>query len=1163
MISRAVRGVALAVLLMIAGLGQNLLAQSSLGGSINGTVTDPSGAAVSGASVQLANEGTGVVTPTTTTSSGQFVFPVVSVGEYTITVAAAGFSQSVVKGVSVMPNKSTTQNVVLKVGATTQTVEVTASAVHLETETAQQGTSFDQSTYEDLPLALAGAPRAATAFSDLMPGVATAPTNSSSFSEPGEVEIFSQTVNGGQTLASEVYYDGVAMLQTNVAGDYRYQPVPVEAISEFTLVQDNFSAEYSRTPGGIISLNTRSGTNNWHGEAYEYNENNAMNAAGQFSPIVPTERQNEFGASIGGPLRKDKTFVFGYYSGFRFTSTKPSFPTLIPSAAEVTGDFTGLTNADGQIKIYDPTTTTFNAGTGLYTRQQFSCNGVLNVICPSRFSSVASGFIPYIPTNYLNNNQNGTPNFLGSGVTNDSYNRWGVKIDNNFGSKDVLHAFYGESPYLVYYPTEVYKFPFTGIGFQEPDNTLIVRISENHTFSNTMLNYLAVGYNRDNALYTSPRTFSKVTLGISNIPDVTPAFGLGQYGPAGWGDPGQRIIENGVALSDFVSIIKGKQTFKIGGELRHYQDNTIPISSSAFNFSSTETDNPSAAKISDTGNEFASFLIGAVDSASQQYALQEITSHFWYMGLYIQDDYKVNHKLTVNLGLRYDIPWTRAEKNNVFSSFQPNYPNPAAGGIMGALVFAGSGPGHCNCTRFSNTRFNLFQPRLGFAYAVNGSTVVRGGAGIFEGSAGDVLENGSRVFSDGFNAAPNFNTTNNGITPAFYFGSSPAFPAFNKPPFLDPSLDNGNNINYIQPADGTPPRVYFWNMDVQRKLPGNLLLDVGYVGNYATHTSSTLQNLDQLDPKYLSLGNVLLQPLTPALSTQYNVPIPWTCTASSAPDCTPFTGTVGQALRPYPQYNYIGQPMQTSGWSHYNALQVKLQRQFSAGISLFVSYTYASLLTTGESQHQYLDANGGSQNSFDYSKELSPSASEPPQILNIAYVYALPFGRGKKFGPHSGAGDAILGGWRISAIQRYQSGTPFNIDMPESPDVLINYELHPNRVAGQPIKNQWQGKFNPYTDLYLNPLAFSQPAPFTLGNVGRTISQRGFAWYNEDVTLAKEFKFAERFDFTFQASAFNIFNRTLWGGLDTFGPGSNSDYGHINGQGNTARVLQLAGTLKF
>ncbi len=259
--------------------------------------------------------------------------------------------------------------------------------------------------------------------------------------------------------------------------------------------------------------------------------------------------------------------------------------------------------------------------------------------------------------------------------------------------------------------------------------------------------------------------------------------------------------------------------------------------------------------------------------------------------------------MTVNLGLRYDIPWTRAEKNNIFSSFEPNYPNPASGGILGALVFAGSGPGHCNCTRFSNTRFNLFQPRVGFAYALNNSTVIRGGSGIFEGSAGDVLENGSRVFSDGFNAAPNFSSLNNGITPAFYLtGSTYGFPAFSKPPFLDPSLDNNSGISYIQPADGTPPRVFYWSLGIERKLPGNLLLDAGYVGNYATHISSALENIDQLNPSYLSLGSALQLPLTSATSAQYNVPFPWTCGAGSAADCQPFSGTIAQALRPFPQY---------------------------------------------------------------------------------------------------------------------------------------------------------------------------------------------------------------------------------------------------------------------
>ncbi len=1156
MAKRMVRSIGLAVLLITFGLGYGAFGQSSVGGSVSGTVIDPSGAAVNGASVSLKNNATGVVATTTTSSAGQFVFPVVLVGEYTITVSAQGFAQSVVSGVTVSPNKITTESINLKVGATAQTVEVTASAVHLETETAQQATSFDQRTYADLPLALAGAPRSPTALSDLMPGVAVAPSNNTTFSEPGEMQIFSQTVNGGQTLASEIYYDGVAQLQTNVAGDYRYQPVPVEAISEFTLVQNNFSAEYSRTPGGIISLNTRSGTNQWHGEAYEYNENSAMNAAGWFNPTVPIQRQNEFGASIGGPIKKDKSFIFGYYSGFRYTATKPAGLVTIPTAAMVQGDFTNLRLADGSVRpIYDPTTTTFSGGQ--YHREQFSCNGVLNVICPDRFSNVAKGFIPYIPTNYLNNNQ--TNNFLSGGVTSDTFNRYGAKFDQNLGQNDTVHMFYGYTPFHVYYPTLVYKFPFTDIGFDEPDSAHVARLSHNHTFSPRVLNYFAIGYNRDVAVYTSPRTRTNVTFDIPNIPDVTPAFNFG-YGPAGWGDPGQRIIENGIAASDFVSWSKGKHFLKIGGEVRHYQDNTTGIATSSFNFSSAETNNPSAANPAFTGDGFASFLIGAVDQASQSYSLSEVTSTFWYMGTYIQDDYKVNRKLTLNLGLRYDIPWTRKIKNNIFSSFDPNTINPATG-TPGALVFAGSGQYHCNCTRFSDTRYNLFQPRVGFAYSLDDNTVVRGGIGIFEGSAGDVLENGNRTnFTSGFNASPSFSSPDSGITPAFYIDSG--FPDFQRPPFLDPTLNNGQTINYLAPEDGTPPRVVYWNLDVQRRLPAGFLLDVGYVANSAHHIATYNKNINQLDPKYLQLGDVLNQTLTPAISQQYNIPLPYPT----------FDGLVYQALRPFPQYLYIDQPMQTSGSSHYNSLQVKVQRQFRAGLSLLLSYTYASLMSQGESQHTYLNANGGAQNSFDTRSELSPSASQPPNVFNLAYVYELPFGKGKHFATESKIGNAIIGGWRASVIHRYQSGTPFHIGLSMDGQThpgpfavwATGYDYRPDLVSGQSFKGDWSGGFNPYSDSYLNPAAFAIPAPFTYGNAPRTLSGiRTFAFYNEDLSLAKVFRFKERYEFTLQGNAFNVFNRVLFGGPDTGNPGSNPNFGHIGSQANTPRVLQISGTFKF
>jgi hypothetical protein len=433
--------------------------------------------------------------------------------------------------------------------------------------------------------------------------------------------------------------------------------------------------------------------------------------------------------------------------------------------------------------------------------------------------------------------------------------------------------------------------------------------------------------------------------------------------------------------------------------------------------------------------------------------------------------------------------------------------------------------------------------------------VIRGGVGIFEGSAGDVLENGVRAnYTDGFNANPNFSSADGGITPGFYIDNG--FPAFPAPPFLDPSLKNDSDINYLAPEDGTPPRIVYWNFDVQRQLPGKFLLDVGYVANSAHHTGSNLVNLNQLDPKYLTLGNTLNAQLTPALEQQLGVASPYST----------FSGTVAQALRPFPQYRYITQYMQTSGRSHYNSLQVKLQRQFNAGLSVLVSYTYGNLMTTGESTHFYLDANSGSQNTYDLTGELSPSASLPPQVVNLAYIYELPFGHGKRFAGKSRLADALIGGWQISVIQRYQSGTPMNVNLPKDlthPGPLFNNDFRPNLVAGQSLKANWSGKFNPVTDVYLNAAAFATPDPFTLGTAPRTLDVRTFAFNNEDVGLSKRFRFGERYSLTIAGNAFNIFNRVTFGGPDTFGPGTNPNFGRVTSQANSPRVLQVSGVLKF
>jgi hypothetical protein len=342
---------------------------------------------------------------------------------------------------------------------------------------------------------------------------------------------------------------------------------------------------------------------------------------------------------------------------------------------------------------------------------------------------------------------------------------------------------------------------------------------------------------------------------------------------------------------------------------------------------------------------------------------------------------------------------------------------------------------------------------------------------------------------------------------------------------------------------------------VEKSLPGKILVDVVYVGNRAEHIASNLQNWNQLNPKYLALGDVLKEQLTPSIASQYGIGYPWAT----------FSGTVYQALRPFPQYYNINQPAETSGHSRYQALQLKAQRQFSQGMSLLLSYTYAKLLTTGESTHAYEDANNGTQNSYDYSQELTRASTLPPQILNLSYIYSLPFGKGHRFGPRSGIGDAVAGGWRLSVIQRYQSGTPFSVSIPEPQSVNVtgHWEERPNLVPGASIKKQWRGRFNPYTNTYLNAAAFSTPEPYTFGNAPRTLATRGFAWYNEDVGISKEIRFRERFSFAVDGHAFNALNRVVFGGLDHSSPGTNSAFGVLSSQGNTARVLQVSGTLKF
>jgi hypothetical protein len=1115
--------------------------QASGGGSISGLITDSTGSLVPNAVVAVTNKATGVVTTTAGNPTGRFIFPVLSAGAYTLKVTKTGFSTATADDVIVSLSQTTSETITLQVGGENSTVEVSANSAGLNTSTLETTTGLDQATYASLPVPNTGSARSIVAVATLAPGVyVNAATGNNNGSTPRSTLV----VSGGQGYSGQSQIDGVTYLTSNTSSDFfGFQPVPLEALSEFTLVQNNYSANYGRTPGGVLSFNTRSGTNGWHGEVYEFNENTDMNARSYFAATRTATVQNEFGANLGGPIIKDKAFFFVYYGGYRFSGASPAAATTIETPAELSGDFSSYVNASGQVvPIYDPNTTLCNAA-GVCTRQQFPGNK----IPAARIGQVAKSFFPYIPTP-TNNNE--TANFVYSAGNTNVATQYGGKIDYTLREHDTLHGFFGAQPFTsgadIGPPNE---FPFNQSATELPDNAMVLILSEDHTFSPTLLNHFAFGFSRTNESYVRPGYNAPVSLGIGNIVPSPPLLYFTEY--PGVGTVGQFIASNGFDYNDFVSLTRRNHELQVGGEFQRIQGNTQSISAASFNFSDLETGQPG---IPATGNSFASFLLGNVDSASEAYTFVPIGTRYSYMALYVQDNWKLRPNLTVNLGVRYEIPFTRTQTHNTLASFDPSMSNPGAGGLPGALAFAGSGAApYCNCQRFSEINYSGVQPRIGFAYSLDKNIVIRGNFGMFEGTTGDTLDNGWRTnFSDGTNASPSFASPNLGVTPAFNINDG--FPAFQKPPQVSATLDNGGNISYIAKRNGTTARISLWNFDVQNALPGGFLLDLGYVGNSGHHLGSALANPNQDNPNYLALGATLDDLLSSAAGQASGVPVPY----------PGFSGTVAQALRPYPQYLTVEELAQNEANSSYNALQAKLQRRISrGGPMILVSYTWAKLLADSD----YAGPTGaglvsGGQNSFNPRSERGLSTLQPPQIASISYVWQLPFGQGERYLHTRSLASALFGGWEITGVQSYHSGEPFVVDIPNTLPIF-NSILRPNRVLGVPLKG-YQGNFNPATDVYLNGAAFSIPAPYTFGDVRRTVDGiRSFAYYDEDLGVGRNIHLSEGITLFLQANAFNAFNRVVFGSPDTSDFGTNADFGHITSQGNSPRLLQLQAKVSF
>jgi hypothetical protein len=606
-------------------------------------------------------------------------------------------------------------------------------------------------------------------------------------------------------------------------------------------------------------------------------------------------------------------------------------------------------------------------------------------------------------------------------------------------------------------------------------------------------------------------------------------------------------VNNTLQFADTVSSFRGNHSFKAGLDMRWMQTNGADSANQQglFYFSSNESAFPSASGRSSTGNAFASFLLGAVDNASYNGLFVVPANRYRYMAMFVQDDWRVSRRLTLNYGLRWDLFSPRREAHNNFSSFDPSVANPGAGGLPGAIAFLGSGPGRDNSRNsFADSDYKNFGPRIGFAYQALRNTVIRGGYGLYyaQGNATAGLRSSQR-FIYGFNAAPSYASSDAGVTPAFSWNDG--FPTtWPKPPFIDPTVQNGSDVTMIGRGDGRPP--YFQNgqFSIQQMLGSRWLVEAAYVTVKGTRLGTNLMALNQVDPKYLSLGATLTQNINSAAAAAARIPLPY----------AGFNGSVAQALRPYPQYLGITNVSNPNGNSTYNALQTKVTKRLSNGFTILASYTWSKSLSDGD-----VMAGGGPSGQDFYNRRLEKSLStnDIPHIVALAYTWELPFGKGRRF-LTTGIASRVAGGWQITGIQQYQKGRPFAITATNTLPIF-NGVLRPNALVDVPRDLDHP---NPLTNPWYNRAAFAIPDNYAYGNSSRyytDLRQQGMM--NESFGLIRRFRIREKATLMFRAEFFNVFNRVQFGAPN--GNVTSTSFGRVSTQANAPRQGQVALRIDF
>ena len=1134
-------------------LGLVALAQNT-GATVTGVVTDPQGSAVPNAQVVLTNDATNVPFTTKTNDDGIYRITGLLPGTYKADVTREGFKSTVKDGIGLHVDDQISLNFSLEVGVVSQSVTVQAGVPLIESESSTVGQVIESRTVVDQPLN----GRNIYALVALTPGVIA----QGGTGQPAATsQIWANNnyqIGGGFGNQSSTFLDG-APVNVNYANGTPLTPTQ-DSIVEFRVETNNVGPQFGATGGGIITMVTRSGGDTFHGTAYEFLRNKVLDAntyfGNQAGLAVPAFTQNQYGVAVGGPVVKHRTFFFFSWENFALRQGN-TLAMTVPTLAERAGDFSGLS------PIYDPCSGNVNAQNTCASTPAQRTQFAGNVIPAARLDPTAVAALSY---DYPLPNANGVNNYINNYGTGVNSKQFVGRIDDNISSRQHLFGRYT-------YESGIYEpvIPFAGLPTvgtgPEPTTVNQFTLSDNYTFNTSTVAEVRLAFLRFTWSITPPVPTLDVTK--FNWPASFNTEMAFPYGPGlcingysinflcGNYEQNLRSANNNYSIGGSLTKEIGRHTFKFGADAERLDDNygQSNDSSGSYSFSNGMTAlnplNPGT-----TGNPFASYLLGYGSGGSATQLHIPAASQRYY-GIYANDQWKVTTNFTLNLGLRWEQPGAFTERTNRATVFLPQAVSPLAAPsglpLKGNYALVAS-PQWSDRTN-TQLHWNLFAPRVGFAYRYGQRTAIRGGFGMFFPPIGynlDLAPGQSPVNSATTNWLASLD---GGITP--YDTLHNPFPTgIIQPAGHDPNFETafyGSGPNSPEPIQ-PPARVYQWNFGVQSDLGQGVVLDLTYAGARGTNLPTLVENIDTLPDADLSLGSQLIQ----------TVPNPFFGLAAAGPTLgSEQTVTQQQLLLPYPQFTAVGSVNKNDRDSYYQALQASLQKRFGRGGNLLVAYTWWKLISNVDTLTAWSEgeaglegpngAYGGDQDPNNLRGERSLSGNDVSQNVVVSYVLDLPFGRGGKFlSGATGVTDKLVSGWSFDGVTTFQAGFPLGISnaIPATlggtrPNVVPNCA---KSISGGAVSR---------LNMWFNTACFTQPPAFTFGNESREDNTLRAAGINNwNVGIAKQlFLIKEQYGLTFRTEFFNLFNRVQFGPPGTaFGT---AQFGVISSQVNNPRLIQF------